>query len=62
MAYERVNGSIGLERLDYHAALVAERVSNMLKGPKTKQYTVDDFMPKWVSQVSEGGNSNGHNP
>jgi hypothetical protein len=45
-AYETVFGPIGAERLDYLAAMLAERITNMLRmGGKTDP--IKNFVPKW---------------
>lgn len=54
MAYERLTGSIGLDRLDYHAALISERISNMLKGPNGRAFEIEDFLLRWKAQTTEG--------
>lgn len=46
-AYEQLTGPLGQERDDVLAALVAERVTSMLAGDKSKKVDVKDFIPQW---------------
>lgn len=48
-AYERVTGTLGQERDDQLAALVAERVTNSISSPKkgSKRPEMKDFIPQW---------------
>lgn len=53
MAFERVEGSLGLDRFDYHAAMISHKIVAMLRDSKSgKEPTVADFMPRW----GEGSN------
>lgn len=48
VAYERVAGTLGPERDDLHAGIIAERVTTMGSGKKGgRKFKVEDFMPKW---------------
>lgn len=49
VAYEKVSGTLGAERDDMHAAIVASTVVNANKG-KGRKATVKDFMPRWDRQ------------
>ncbi len=48
-AYEQVTGTLGQERDDLLAAIIAERVTAMLSDPtkRKKRFTVEDFKPRW---------------
>ena len=47
-AYERMTGTLGSERDDLLAGIIAERVTTMGQhGKKSKKFKVEDFMPKW---------------
>jgi hypothetical protein len=46
-AFERLNGPLGGERDDLHAALIAATVVNALSGKKGRRAKVADFLPKW---------------
>jgi hypothetical protein len=60
-AYEQIAGPIGPhERLDWAAALIAERVTYMMTSPKGRKKLggVKDFMPKWGErEVDDGDDS-----
>lgn len=45
-AYENVSGPLGADRLDYLAAMLAERVTNMLRHGG-KEATIKQFMTEW---------------
>lgn len=49
-AYEQISGPIGpYERLDWAAALIAERITYMLTSPKGRKKLkgVKEFVPEW---------------
>ena len=47
MAFERVEGPIGMERADMHAAIVASVIANSNRGKGQKAFKPEDFMPNW---------------
>ena len=47
MAYERVTGPLGPERLDLLFAIVAATVSNTARGKNQRAKEPKDFLPKW---------------
>lgn len=51
-AYEQLTGPLGQERDDVLAALIAERVTSMLAGDKSKKVDVKDFIPQWGGKNS----------
>lgn len=56
--YEQVHGPLGGERLDYAAALIAERITNMLRGKNAKPIPQDTYMATWYKPqevISEDG-------
>jgi len=54
-AYEHLDGPIGGERLDYLAAMLAQRITSMLQ-MGGKQPTVKQFIPKWDrEEINEDG-------
>jgi len=56
-AYETVFGPIGAERYDYLAAMLAERITNMMRmGGKSDP--IKNFVPKWDrKEIIENGRS-----
>ena len=46
-AYEEVCGPLGPRRGDYHAAIVAATVINMMKGKKGRRVKPEDLLPPW---------------
>jgi len=60
-AYETVFGPIGAERDDYLAAMLAERITNMLK-MSGKREAIKNFVPKWDRKeiVDYGGSPESH--
>jgi hypothetical protein len=61
MAFEVIHGPIGYERLDYAAALIAQRVTVMLSDPKeAKKIKLDSFLPQWGRE--EVTNQRGDDP
>jgi hypothetical protein len=56
-AYERLDGPIGSERLDYLAAMLAQRITEMLQSGG-KRPTIKQFYPKWDrEEIVENGES-----
>ncbi|MGW4986312.1 phage tail assembly protein T [Streptomyces mirabilis] len=47
MAYERVSGPLGPERLDSLIAMLTATVANTARGKGSRAATPKDFMPKW---------------
>ena len=48
VAYERIAGTLGPERDDLLAGIIAERVTTMgQQSKKPKKFKVEDFLPKW---------------
>lgn len=47
MAYERIAGPLGGERLDVAAGIVASTVANANRDKKSKVAKITDFMPTW---------------
>jgi hypothetical protein len=47
MAYERVTGPLGPERMDSLVAMLTATVANTARGKGTRAATPKDFMPKW---------------
>jgi hypothetical protein len=65
-AYEKVEGPIGAERMDYLAAMLAERVTNMLRS-SGKNESIKSFMPSWdprdqKEEIRNGKPSESHDP
>ncbi len=52
-----VFGPLGAERMDYLAAMLAERITNMLR-MSGKQDPIKNFVPKWDrKEIRENGRS-----
>lgn len=48
IAYERIDGPLGMQREDYHAAYIAWKIVLMLRDPnKGRTPTLDDMLLKW---------------
>lgn len=47
MAYERVTGTIGPDREDIHAGIIASTMANTARSKKSKVYKPKDFIPEW---------------
>jgi hypothetical protein len=47
MAYEKVTGPLGPERIDSLVAMLTATVANTSRGKGSKTSTPKDFMPKW---------------
>jgi len=52
MAYERVAGPLGGQRIDIGAAVVAATLANINRAKGSRSYDIDDFMPKWRVEES----------
>ncbi|MCK9922457.1 DUF4035 domain-containing protein [Frankia sp. AgPm24] len=46
-AYEQVHGPLGPVRGDYHAALIAATITNMMAGKKSGRRKLSDFLLEW---------------
>lgn len=56
-AYEKLDGPLGGERLDYLAAMLAQRITAMLQ-MGGKPPTIKQFIPKWDrEEIIEDGES-----
>lgn len=56
MAYEAITGPLGGSRDDVLAAMVCERVTNMMRDPKSKALRASDFLPRWgETEVEDDG-------
>ena len=54
-AYEHLDGPIGGERLDYLAAMLAQRITEMLQ-TSGKRPAIKQFIPKWDrTEIIEDG-------
>lgn len=53
MAYERATGTLGQERDDVLAALVAQTVANVMRGKKQRAYKLDDFLIRWGTKAKQ---------
>lgn len=47
MAYERVAGPLGGQRIDVAAALISATIANVNREPRTQAYPVTDFLVDW---------------
>lgn len=47
IAYERIAGPLGADRLDIHAGIVASTTANVMRQKNSKTYKPKDFIPKW---------------
>lgn len=47
MAYESVCGTLGPERSDIHAGIIASTTANAAKGKRGKRFEPKDFIPQW---------------
>lgn len=55
MAYERVTGMLGGERLDLLTAMLAAVTVNVNKGKKGGTVKVRDFLPEWDQRPQSWG-------
>lgn len=56
-AYERLIGPLGPTRGDWQAAMIASTVANSARGKKGKAAKLKDFLLKWKTSSSGGGQS-----
>ncbi|WP_386444341.1 phage tail assembly protein T [Streptomyces ovatisporus] len=45
--YEKVTGPLGPPRADIHTGIIAATIANANRGGKGREYTAQDFIPKW---------------
>jgi len=55
--YEQIYGPIGGERLDYVAAIIAERITNTYLRKGSNPASLATFLPKWGNGVTSGDDS-----
>ena len=51
LAYEKVTGTLGTERADLHAGIVASTIANANRGKGKRVAKVSEFTPKWDKPV-----------
>lgn len=56
--YEQCFGPLGGERIDHAAALIAERITNMLRDPSAKPISQDVFLARW-NELKEATSEDG---
>lgn len=64
-AYEKVEGPIGAERMDYLVAMLAQNITNSLR-MSGKREPIKSFIPKWDvrdrKEIESGEPSQSHDP
>lgn len=45
--FEKLNGPLGPERADFHAALIASTLANVHRGKGKPPAKISDFLPQW---------------
>lgn len=51
MAYEQIDGPLGPERGDYHAAILAHTTASVWRGKDDPPLLVADFLPRWDAEA-----------
>jgi hypothetical protein len=62
-AYETIFGPLGAQRIDYLAAMLAERITSMLQ-MSGKPRAIKEFVPKWDREeiIDRGQSPQSHDP